>query len=307
MPPPGNHEFEGERLNRPKTLKIVSILALAVISVSCGAIFIRLTQAPALTIGAYRLFWATLLLAPAFLRGPVHELGAITRREWLRLVLAGAVLVLHFGFWISSVSRTSVASAVLLVDTAPFFIGLASWWSPQRSYNRGFWIGLLVAMGGCVIIFQGDWAQSADSLGGNVLAVLGAITFAIYFLVGSGARQKLSLMAYVWPVYGIATVLFAAACLVTQTPLGGFSYSTHLYMFLLGLIPQCIGHTAYNWSLRWLPPGVVALVGLAEPVVASAFAYAILNEGLTPVKFIGGVIVLGGIYIATRRKDLNNK
>lgn len=294
-------------MNRPKTVKLISVLALAVISVSCGAIFIRLTAAPALTIGAYRLFWATLLLTPAFLRGPVHELSAVTRREWLRLILAGSLLVLHFGFWISSVSLTSVASAVLLVDTAPFFIGLASWWSPQRAYTRAFWMGLLVALLGCVIIFQGDWLQSADSLSGNVLAVLGAITFAAYFLVGSGARQKLSLLAYVWPVYGVATVLFVAACLVTQTPLRGFSFSTHLYMFLLGLIPQCIGHTAYNWSLRWLPPGLVALVGLAEPVVASTFAYMILGEGVTPAKIAGGVIVLGGIYIAMRRKAPDNK
>jgi len=294
-------------LNRPKTVKLISVLSLAVISVSCGAIFIRLTAAPALTIGAYRLFWATLLLTPAFLNGPVRELAAITRREWTRLILAGAALVLHFGFWISSVALTSVASAVLLVDTAPFFIGLASWWSPQRAYSRAFWMGLLVALLGCVIIFQGDWLQSADSLTGNMLAVLGAITFAIYFLVGSGARRKLSLLAYVWPVYAVATVLFIAACLVTQTPLRGFSSTAHLYMFLLGLIPQCIGHTAYNWSLRWLPPGLVALVGLAEPVVASAFAYVILGEGLTPAKFAGGVIVLAGIYVATRRKVPGNQ
>jgi drug/metabolite transporter (DMT)-like permease len=294
-------------LHHPTTVKLISVLALAVISVSCGAIFIRLTEAPALTIGAYRLFWATLLLTPAFLKGPARELGAITRREWLRLILAGAVLVLHFGFWISSVSRTSVASAVLLVDTAPFFIGMASLWSPRREYHRAFWMGLLVALVGCVIIFQGDWQQSADSLTGNVLAVLGAVTFALYFLVGSGARQKLSLLAYVWPVYGAATLLFVAVCLITQTPLRGFSFSTHLFMFLLGLIPQCIGHTAYNWSLRWLPPGLVALVGLAEPVVASAFAYLILGEGLTATKFAGGAIVLGGIYLATRRNAPGSK
>jgi drug/metabolite transporter (DMT)-like permease len=74
-----------------------------------------------------------------------------------------------------------------------------------------------------------------------------------------------------------------------------------MFMFLVGLVPQCIGHTTYNWSLRWLPPGLVALIGLAEPAGASLLAYFFLNEGLTLGKGFGGCLILAGIYLATSR------
>ncbi len=80
----------------------------------------------------------------------------------------------------------------------------------------------------------------------------------------------------------------------------GYPAKTHLFMFLLGLVPQCIGHTTYNWSLKWLPPSIVALIGLAEPIGAGILAYLILDEGLTVLKIAGGTVVLAGIYLASR-------
>jgi len=111
-----------------------------------------------------------------------------------------------------------------------------------------------------------------------------------------------SLLAYVWPVYCTAALTLGAAAAIAGVPLRGLPARTHLFMFLVGLVPQCIGHTTYNWSLRWLPPGLVALIGLAEPVGASLLAYFILNEGLTVGKGLGGCLILFGIYLATARR-----
>ena len=122
---------------------------------------------------------------------------------------------------------------------------------------------------------------------------------AVYFLVGASARRKLSLFAYVWPVYASAALLLFSAGALTGTPLGGFSSTSFAYMFLLGLIPQCVGHTTYNWSLRWLSPGLVALIGLFEPIGASVLAYLILHESPGTTTLLGGGIILAGIYLAT--------
>jgi drug/metabolite transporter (DMT)-like permease len=121
-------------------------------------------------------------------------------------------------------------------------------------------------------------------------------------MIGSSARRRLSLVAYVWPVYGTAALALAAAAAVAGVSLAGLPARTHLFLFLIGLVPQCVGHTTYNWSLRWLPPGLVALIGLAEPVGASLLAYLVLGEGLTVEKGLGGCLILVGIYLATARK-----
>lgn len=219
------------------------------------------------------------------------------------LLLSGTSLAFHFALWTASLSYTSVASSVVLVDTTPFFVGLVSQWLLGKPLHRSFWIGVTLAFVGCFVIFQGDFSQSQNSAKGNALALAGAVAMAIYFLVGARARLKLSLLAYVWPVYGTAALALSLVCLASRTPMRGFRGSTYLYLFLLGLIPQCVGHTTYNWSLRWLPPAFVALISLAEPVGASLLAYLILGETLTWLKLLGGSIILLGIYLAMRHTE----
>ncbi len=287
-------------MSRPGAVRLTFLLTLGIIAVSCGSIFVRLANAPALAVSAYRVFWASVLFAPALFSGPVREWAPLTRRDFGLLALSGLALALHFALWIASLSYTSVASSVLLVDTTPFFIGLASPWILGRSCPGRFWFGLGLAFAGCLLIFHGDWSQSATSTKGNLLALGGAVAMAAYLMVGSRARQKLSLIPYVWPVYATAAVALFGTCILAGVRVSGFPTNTHIYMFLLGLVPQCIGHTTYNWSLRWLPPSLVALIGLAEPVGASLLAYLVLNEGLTALKITGGAVVLVGIYLASR-------
>jgi drug/metabolite transporter (DMT)-like permease len=270
------------------------------LAVSCGSIFIRLANAPALAVAAYRVLWASALFAPALLSGAAREWAPLSRRDLGLVLLSGLALALHFALWIASLSYTSVASSVLLVDTTPFFIGLVSQWLLGRRCGTPFWLGLGLAFAGCLVIFKGDWSRSQTSLEGNALALGGAIAMAVYFLVGARVRQKLSLIAYVWPVYVTAAAALLLTCFALGTPLRGYPARTYFFMFLLGLVPQCIGHTTYNWSLRWLSPALVALIGLAEPVGASVLAYFILHEGLTGVKLAGGGVVLVGIYLAFR-------
>ncbi len=298
----GNSE-PGLPAEKPGYLRLMANLTVGILAVSCGAVFIRLADAPPLAVAAYRVLWATVLLAPLVLAGPIGELKTLSSREWGRLLIAGAALAFHFAFWIASLSYTSVASSVLLVDTTPFFIGMASLWLLHKPPKRSLWIGLVIAFAGCLVIFYEDWSQTQNSMTGNVLAIAGAVAMAVYFLSGATARQKLSLLAYVWPVYGTAALLLLMVSLAFRIPLREYPGSTQLYLFLLGLIPQCIGHTTYNWSLRWLPPALVAVISLAEPVGASALAYFILGESLGFVKLCGGCIVLLGIYVATRSEQ----
>jgi len=285
----------------PGPLRLFVLLALGILSVSCGSLFIRLASAPVLAAAAYRVLLATVLFVPFVASGRARELRDLARSDWTSIVLAGLALASHFALWIASLAYTSVASSVVLVDTTPFFIGLASHWLFGRPCGRSFWIGLAIAFSGCLVVFHGDWQGAPGSSTGNALALGGALAMAVYFTAGGKARRRLSLLAFVWPVYGIAAAALVLAAVISRTPLRGFSAATWLYLFLLALIPQCVGHTSYNWALRWLSPAKVALISLAEPVGATLLAYLFLDEPLTASKVAGGGIILLGIYVATRR------
>lgn len=288
-------------MERPSSLRLILVLSLALVAVSCGSLFIRLASAPALAVAAYRVLLATLILSPWVLSGPIRELKPVSRLDWGWLLLAGTALALHFALWIASLSYTSVSSSVVLVNTTPFFVGLASQLFLKNPPGRSFWLGLTLAFAGCLLIFRGDLSESHDTVRGNLLAVGGAVAMAFYLLVGARAQMKLSLLAYVWPVYGSAAAVLILTCTLSQTPLWGFEPATYLNLFLLALLPQCVGHTSYNWALRWLSPALVALVSLLEPVGATVLAYFFLSEGITWGKLLGGGIILAGVYIATNK------
>jgi drug/metabolite transporter (DMT)-like permease len=143
---------------------------------------------------------------------------------------------------------------------------------------------------------------SKEALMGDGLALVGAMTASGYFLVGRKMRRNQDLLSYIFPVYstaGLALVLFS---LLFQKPFFGYTTTTYLFMFLLALVPQLIGHTTFNWALRYLPASMVSITILGEPIGSTLLAYFILGEKLTPLKILGGIFIFAGILIALKKK-----
>jgi len=68
-------------------------------------------------------------------------------------------------------------------------------------------------------------------------------------------------------------------------------------------VPQLIGHSTYNWALRYMPAALVAVTTLGEPIGSTILAYFILREAPTWIKIGGAVMILAGIYVASRGKS----
>jgi drug/metabolite transporter (DMT)-like permease len=137
---------------------------------------------------------------------------------------------------------------------------------------------------------------------GDGLALLGALTASGYLLVGRKMRKDQDLIAYIYPVYSTAGLVLILLSLIFQKPFSGYSVSTYLFLFLLALVPQLIGHTTFNWALKYLPTSMVAIALLGEPVGSTILAYLILGEALTPFKVMGGILIFAGILVALKRE-----
>jgi len=225
------------------------------------------------------------------------------RGEGRWLILAGLFLALHFSFWIASLKFTSVASSVVLVSTNPLFVGLGGWLFFKEALGWNLMLGIFLSVIGSGLISFGDISLSKEALLGDGLALLGAITASGYLLVGRKMRKGKDLLSYIFPVYSISAIALILLSLLFKKPFFGFPSSTYLYLFLLALIPQLIGHTTFNWALRYLPTSLVAVAILGEPVGSTLLAYFILREGLTSLKMIGGALILFGISIALKKKE----
>lgn len=280
--------------------RLYIFLPIGIIAISTASIFIKLCDAPVLIIATYRLMLASLILSPL-------ACYKKTWRGWERnalgwLLLSGLLLSLHFALWITSLKYTSVASSVVLVTTHPIFVGIGSWLLLKERMGMGLVLGIALSVLGSGLISYGDTGLSKEALMGDGFALLGAIAASGYLLVGRKMRKDQGLFSYIFPVYSTAGLILILLSLIFRQPFYGYSASTYFYLFLLALVPQLIGHTTFNWALKYLPASIVAVAILGEPIGSTILAFFILGEGLTVWKILGGISIFAGILMALKKQ-----
>ncbi len=304
-------------MNQPRTRLILPLaLLFAILAVSTASIFIKFAQedAPSLVIAALRLTLASLALAPIALTRHRAELRSLTRTDLTLGLLSGLFLSIHFATWITSLEYTTIASSVVLVSTGPLWVALLAPVFLREPLTRPILIGMALALVGGIVIGMSDscaWnngisCPSLDqvlhgrALLGNFLALTGALMVAGYLMIGRKLRIKISLVPYVFLVYSTAAICLLAFMLIAGESPFGYTPITYLWILLLALIPQLIGHSTYNWALAHLPAAFVAITTLGEPIGSAILAYFILQETPTAAVLTGGALILIGIYLASR-------
>jgi drug/metabolite transporter (DMT)-like permease len=278
------------------------------LAVSSGAIFARLSDAPPLVTAAYRLGLAALVVLPLAVWKVRGELRALSRREYGWAALSGLFLALHFATWISSLGYTSVANSVVLVDTHPIWVALLAPWLARERVSRRAWLSAVLCVVGGASIGVGDFALDTPALFGDALALAGGLSVAGYLLLGRKLRARLSLLAYVTICYSSAAVLLWLVVLALRLPVSGFSAGTWGALWGMALVSQHVGHSGYNYALRFFRASLIAASLLSEPILSALWAYVLFDERLTWLTGFGAGLILAGIYAAAAdRRDLGGE
>lgn len=299
----------------PPIPPLLAIL-FAILATSTASIFIRYAQneAASIVIAAARLTIATLILAPIVFVRRREELRSIRGPELGLGLLSGTFLAIHFATWITSLEYTTVASSVVLVATIPLWVALLSPLALKESITRLVWMGLVLAfLGGVIVGLSDACALSRSGLLcptlsefvrgkaflGDMLALAGAVSGAFYLLIGRRLRAGMSLLSYIFIVYGMGAAILLVLVFASGETLLGYQPDTYMWLLLLALVPQLIGHSSFNWALRYLSAAYVSVTLLGEPVGSTILAYFLLNEAPTSLKIFGAILILAGIYIAS--------
>lgn len=272
------------------------VLGIALLAVSGGAIFARLADAPPLAIAAWRVGLALLVVLPL----AAGEMAGVSGMLRARACAAGAgiLLAVHFAAWIASLEYTSVARSVLFVCTAPIWVAVIEFLAGRGIPARATLLSLVLAIGGAAVV-SGGGRGGADALRGDLLALVGGVAMAGYFLLSRAAQASLPFRAYLGIAYGVAAAVLWLAVFIADVPASGFDTRTWWALGGMAVVSQLIGHSGYNWSLRHLSPLFVAVVSVGEPVLASMLAWWILGEPLEARTGAGGILVLAAIGLAT--------
>ena len=285
------------------------VLIVAVLATTYAGPIVRFAAAPALAIAFWRLTLVLPVTGVLALSEGSRERGAVPsatpprtapRSPLPLMILSGALLALHFWSWIASLRYTSVASSVVLVSLKPVFAwGLAAAWLREHPTRMEAW-GIALAVVGASLIGLGDARLSLGALGGDVLALLGAVTGAGYYVIGRRVRQTVGIWRYATGVYVVAAAALALLALARRTPLVGFAGRDWAVFGGMAAGPMLIGHTGMNYALRHFRATTVNVAALGEPVGASVIAWLVpaIHEVPPPAAVLGGILVLLGIGLS---------
>jgi len=270
--------------------KVIVFLGLGLIAASQAGNIIRLGDAHPVALSAWRLVIAALLLAPLAGRD-LTALRRLSRKEVVLLLLTGTALAVHFFAWIAAVQLTTVANAAVFFSCNPVIIAVGGLLFFKEAVDRWLLGSIALGLAGVAAIGGGDLSFSREHLAGDAMALLCAMLFAIYFLLGKRLRQVLPTAVHVTAVYGIAGVVSFVCLGALGLPIVEYSSQTWLCFLLLALFPTMVGHTSFNHASRYLHAGKISTATLTEPLLAGLVAWYAWNEAITVQTAIGYCLI----------------
>lgn len=291
-------------------------LALALLGISISGPLVRLSGEHPIVIALWRLGLSLVMVAAMLgVTGTWRQWRTLSRRDLLVAGGAGVMLAMHFWSWNASVGLTTIAASTTLVNMMPAVVAAASARWLGEVPSRRQMLGIGIAMLGALVIALPDMVGAAGgivngtavgprtALLGDALAVVGAVTAALYYVAGRRLRATLDLWAYVGIVYGACFVTLALLALALRLPVWPQPPRQLAIFLALAVGPMMLGHTGMNYALRYMPAYVVNLTVLGEPVGATLLALVLPGIGEVPGAWTlaGGGILLAGVVLAGRR------
>jgi len=284
---------------RPLINPYLAVL-VGVFAVSFSALFVRLSTAPPLIIATYRLLFTFLILLPVAMASGFRGVRGMTRRQIVLALASGLFLALHFVTWFTSLLYTSVASSVVIVTTQPVFVVIGSWLFFRERISRLAMFGGLLALSGSFVIGAGDFQVGMRAFVGDLLALAAAVMVSGYLLIGRRLRGSVELSGYTFVTYGMSSLALVATSFLARVPFHPYPARDWLLFLALAAICTVLGHTVFNWVLRYIPASVVSVSILGEPIGAIIWAAVFLGENPTLRQLAGGALIFSGLAIFTR-------
>jgi drug/metabolite transporter (DMT)-like permease len=276
------------------------IVALGVFSISLSPIITKFAQSSSIVIAANRMLYTVILLTPFTIRPILKELIQIQKKTIYLNILSGVFLGFHFWSWIDSLQHTTVANSTILVNLHPIFILLISWIFLHERIDKISIISTLVAISGSLLLIYNSLFNLSLNLRGDLMAVIGAVTVAVYLTIGSQIRKSVSTKTYTYVAYLVAflTLLIISGFVGSNI----FSYPKSDILVFLGLaiIPTLMGHSMFSMSMKYLSSHFISMAVLGEPIMATLWAFLIFNESVGIYQFAGGILILSGLAIKMR-------
>ena len=298
-------------LTAPSTAHLWILVAVSAFAWSFGPICVRYAfeyDMPAALVSFGRMITGAVIFAPVVFYRGAREISAMpAKSRWLSL-LAGSMSGVNIVLMVASLEHISVLINQAFIATIPIWVALWEVTLLKQKLGAAVWIGILTALAGGMLIALSTAAGPAILPGGDpalgiAMAVISACSASLYIIIGRKARGEVSFVPYIWLVYTAgagATLLIVA---LNQISLIGYDIRGYLWVLLLAILAQIIGHGALNFVLRFLSPTTLTMTAQSVPVLSAVWALLIFSEMPTLPQALGSLILVLGVTIVLRSQQ----
>lgn len=281
------------------------MIIIGILGISLSAILVRFSDAPSAVTAAWRLSWTVLLQTPVVFGKAQfrRELTSVDKKTVLLSFLSGIFLAFHFFLWFESLHHTTVASSTIIVCTEVIWVSLGFCLFLKGKLSARAVAAIAVAFLGSVLIALADSGMGGSHLYGDLLALLAAVTVAVYMLIGRVVRAGVSTTVYTYLVYTACAAVLILMCLVQGQSMIAYGGNAVVIGLLLALFSTILGHSVFSWCLKYFSPSFVSASKLCEPVVSATLAAFLFGEIPGALQLAGGVLILGSVFYYARLED----
>jgi drug/metabolite transporter (DMT)-like permease len=224
---------------------------------------------------------------------------AVHRASWRVLGIAVFVLWLNQICFVYALDLTSAATAALILGTTPVFAVLISHLTGVERLSPRFWLAAAVSFSGVALVALGSGGELSGDLGGNLLAVGMAVTWASYSVAVAPLMRSYS----PYRISGGVLILMWIPLFAVGAPqVSSQDYADLGWQVWLGLAYAIIGPLVLT-NVLWFT--AIGRVGAAHatifanllPFVAAVLAVVLLSESLSVAQIAGGFLIALGIVV----------
>lgn len=273
------------------------------VGIAFAPVLVRKSEVGPSATAFYRLLFAAPVLwwwMLAAQRGGKSEARPATASDFLWLSTAGLFFTGDLALWHWSLQFTSVANSTLLTNFAPLFVTIGAAMFLRERITPAFVAGMIVALAGAILLSIGRIEFTSNRWLGDALAVITAVFYAGYLLTVKHLRGRFgssTTMAWSGAVSCLSLLIVAVLSGEVLMPV---SLKGWLVVIALGVVSHLIGQTLIAFALGHLPASFSSLILLLQPVLAALLAWVVLEERLTLWQWIGGAVILSGIFVASQ-------
>lgn len=286
-------------VDRPVSAGAFTALIVGNVMLAIGPWFVRLSDVGPVATGFWRLSLALPFLF-AIAAVSQHRAGTlrIPAKLWALGALAGLFFAVDLSTWHAGILHTKLANATLFGNVSSFFFAgygflIARTWP-------GRWQGIAIALAavGTALLLGRSYELSPENLFGDLLCLGAGLAYTGYMITVERTRLSLG----TWPTLAFATLIAAMALLPAAWLIEGRLMPDHWWpLFTLAISSQLIGQGLLVYSIGALPPVVVGLGLLSQPLVAAAIGWAVFGERLTAGDVIGALAIAAALVLVRKR------